>query len=67
MVILSGAQRSRRIPRRYLKGFMAGSLDSARDDRALLPNDLDHAQNNDKNRQPGANLGEKLAVPGLEG
>jgi hypothetical protein len=31
-VILSGAQRSRRIPRRYLKGNTTGSLDFARDD-----------------------------------
>src|SRR5689334_12246097 len=36
-VILSGAKRSGRIPLRYLKGSIAGSLDFARDDRIDWP------------------------------
>jgi hypothetical protein len=35
-VIPSGTEWSRGIPLRYLEGFMAGSLDVARDDRGLL-------------------------------
>src|SRR5690348_16464421 len=48
---------------------MAGSLDSAfgsaRDD-GFLPNESERAQKNENNPQCGANLREKLAVPGIE-
>src|SRR5207244_11186378 len=36
-VILSVAQRSRRIPLRYLKGYITGSLGCARDDELQKP------------------------------